>query len=82
MACGTLASRDGEQAAEGQTARWRLAALPGCELLCELAPDLARMRSAWLPKKAALEDDSTIEALLPKTLPGIEGKKTESLTPS
>jgi len=40
------------------------------------------MRSAWLPKKAALEDDSAIEVPLPKTLPGIEGKKTESLTPA
>ena len=45
-ACGTLAPHGGEQAAEGQTARWRLATLPGCQPPCLLAPDLARMRSA------------------------------------
>jgi hypothetical protein len=33
-----------------------------------------------LPKKATLEDDSKIGAPLPKTLPGIEGMKAESLT--
>jgi len=56
MAYGTLVPYGGEQAAEGQTARGRLAAPLGCELLCLLAPDLARMRRAWLLKKAALED--------------------------
>jgi len=61
MAYGTLAPTGGEQAAEGQTARWSFAKAPGRELWRLLALCLARMRNARTAKKAALEKEEALK---------------------